>query len=95
MDFKNLKKLNEFLFFLFFIPVKDFAAGVYLPVLYSTPLHTVHVHCSCSYSYRKGGGGGGGGVTNQREEERGNRSQSWVENTNMTDCSKRLAISSL
>jgi hypothetical protein len=29
--------------------------------------------------------GGRGGELNQREEERGNSSQSWVENTNMTD----------
>jgi hypothetical protein len=31
-------------------------------------------------------GRGEGGDLNQRECERGNRSQSWVENTNMTDC---------
>jgi hypothetical protein len=38
-------------------------------------------------------GKGGGEVLNQREGERGNRgkysSQSWVENTNMTECTPK------
>ncbi len=37
---------------------------------------------------------GGGVVANQREGERGNRgeyrSKSWVENTNMTDCTQEI-----
>jgi hypothetical protein len=33
--------------------------------------------------------GGGGGV-NQRGGERGNRSQSWLENTNMTECTQEI-----
>jgi hypothetical protein len=39
--------------------------------VYSIPIHTEK--------------GGRGEELNQREEERGNSSQSWVENTNMTD----------
>ncbi len=38
--------------------------------------------------------GGGEGVVSQRERERGNRgeyrSQSWVENTNMTECRQEI-----
>jgi hypothetical protein len=33
---------------------------------------------------------GRGGELHQREEERGNSSQSWVENTNMNDCISSL-----
>jgi hypothetical protein len=36
------------------------------------------------------GVGWGGGELNRREGERGNSSQSWVENTNMTDCISSL-----
>ncbi len=40
-----------------------------------------------------------GGELNQREEERGNReeyrTQSWAKNTNMTECTHKLAISNL
>ncbi len=40
------------------------------------------------------GKGGRGGELNQREGERGNRgeyrSQSWVENTNMTECTQEI-----
>ncbi len=44
-----------------------------------------HVHTG------KGGGGHGmGGELNQREGERGNISQSWVENTNMTECTQEI-----
>jgi hypothetical protein len=49
------------------------------------PLHTVRV-CS-TYSHREGGRGG---ELNQRTGERRNSSQSWVENTNMTDCMSSL-----
>jgi hypothetical protein len=44
------------------------------------------------YLFRQGMGGGG--ELNQREGERGNtgeyRSQSWVENTNMTECTQEI-----
>jgi hypothetical protein len=43
---------------------------------------------------REEGGRGRGGVLNQRERERGNRgeyrSQRWVENTNMTECTQSI-----
>ncbi len=39
------------------------------------------------YLFTQGRGGGG---LNQREGERGNRSKSWVENTNMTDCTQEI-----
>jgi hypothetical protein len=41
----------------------------------------------CTYSHMEGGEGG---ELNQREGERGNSSQSWVENTNMTVCISSL-----
>ncbi len=44
------------------------------------PLHTVYVY-QYTHSHREGGG-----ELNQREGERGNSSQSRVENTNMADC---------
>jgi hypothetical protein len=66
----------------------DLAAGVYLseaPNLIRTLLHTVHCTVYDTYSHREGRG-----ELNQREGERGNsgeyRSQTWVENTNMTEC---------
>jgi hypothetical protein len=46
-------------------------------------------HCICVYSILIHTGKGRGEL-NQREGERGNRSQIWVENTNMTDCISRL-----
>ncbi len=30
------------------------------------------------------------GELNEREEERGNRSQSWVENANITECTQEI-----
>ncbi len=43
-------------------------------------------HCIRVYSMLiHTGKGGGGGELNHREEDSGNRSQSWVENTDMTD----------
>jgi hypothetical protein len=48
---------------------------------HSPPLHTVYVHTVYQFTQ----GRGEGGELNQREGERGNSSQSWVENTNMTD----------
>jgi hypothetical protein len=50
---------------------------------YTTPLHTVYVHTVYLFTQ---GGVKGGGELNQREGEKGNRIQSWVENTNITDC---------
>jgi hypothetical protein len=59
--------------------------------------HLKYLSCGLSalylprYSHRDGGGGGGGVLNyNQREGERGNRSQSWVENTNMTECTQEI-----
>jgi hypothetical protein len=59
----------------------DFAAGVYLseaqnPMHPPYPLVLIHT--------------GKGGELNQREGERENSSQSWVENTNTTDCISSL-----
>ncbi len=39
-----------------------------------------------TYSHREGVGEGGGRELNHRAGKRRNSSQSWVENTNMTDC---------
>ena len=49
------------------------------------PNHTLSVY---SVLWHREGGRGGG--LNQRESWRGNSSQSWVENTNMTDCISSL-----
>ncbi len=48
----------------------------------SPPLYTLYTCIQYTYSHREGGEGG---ELNQRKGERGNSSQSWVENTNMTD----------
>jgi hypothetical protein len=66
----------------------NFAAGDYLseaqkPITPLSLLHTVY------YSHREGGGGRGV-IVNQRKVERGHSSQSWVDNTNMTDCISSL-----
>jgi hypothetical protein len=61
---------------------RDFAAGVYLsegPEPHTPPPQT--------YSHREGGEGG---ELNQRVGKKGNSSQSWVENNNMTDCISSL-----
>jgi hypothetical protein len=57
-----------------------------IPPPYTVYVHTVNIHTG------KVGGGGGGRVEPERRE-RGNteeffRSQSWVENTNITECPK-------
>jgi hypothetical protein len=44
------------------------------------PLHTEYVYTVCLFT-----GKGEGVEWNQREGDRGNCSQSWVENTNMAD----------
>ncbi len=49
------------------------------------PLHTVYVYIEYLFTQ-----GRGAGEFNRREGERGNSSQSWVENTNMTDCISSL-----
>ncbi len=49
------------------------------------PSHTLSV-----YIVFDTGKGGGGGELNQREGQMGNSSQSWVENTNMSDCISSL-----
>jgi hypothetical protein len=69
----------------------DFAVGVYLseaqsphipPPLQTVCVYTVQIHT------------GKGGKCNQRDGERGNtgeyRSQSWVQNTNMTECTQEI-----
>ncbi len=58
----------------------------------SPPLYTIYVHTYSVLIHT--GKGGGGGKLNQREGERGNRgqyrTQRWVENTNMTECTQEL-----
>jgi hypothetical protein len=65
--------------------LRGFAAGVYLPEaknhIYPPPLHTVNVYTVYLFTQ----GRREGGEFNLREGEGGNISQSWVENTNMTD----------
>jgi hypothetical protein len=73
-------------------PVKGLCGRCYLSVT-RTPYPPPLAHCICvysdtlqfTYSHR-----GEGGELNQREGERGNSSQGWVENTNMTDCISML-----
>jgi hypothetical protein len=60
---------------------RDFAAGVYLSEAQNpiTPHpHTVHIRVYCTLIHT--GKRGRGGELNHREVERGNSSQSWVEN---------------
>jgi hypothetical protein len=52
------------------------------------PSHTLSVYTH--YTVLDTGKGGRGGDVNQREGLRDNSSQSWVENTNMTDCLSSL-----
>jgi hypothetical protein len=53
------------------------------------PLHTVYVYKVYLFT-QESGDWGGWGELNQREVEKGNSSQSWVENTNMTECISSL-----
>jgi hypothetical protein len=68
----------------------DFAAGVYLSEAPSSPVtpylftHCIRVYCILIHTGKVGIGRMN--QMNQREGYRGNSSQSWVENTNMTDC---------
>ncbi len=75
---QNLKKLTC---------KRDFAAGVYL----SEAQDTIHppplTHCEYTYSHKEDGEGG---ELNQREGDKCNSSQSWVENTNMTHFISRI-----
>jgi hypothetical protein len=66
---------------------RDLAAGVYLPEAPSPPVTPYPPLTYCTFtciqytcSHREGRGGG----------ERGNSSQSWVANSNMTDCTFSL-----
>ncbi len=66
---------------------------IWSPTQLNTPLtpsqpHTVCMYCTLIL-------GRGGGELNQRDGQRGNSSQSWVENTNMTDCTQCTCISNL
>ncbi len=56
------------------------------PLLHTVYGYTVY-RVLCTYSHREGREGG---ELSQREGERGNRSQSWVENTNMADYMSNL-----
>ncbi len=49
------------------------------------PLHTAYVYTAYLFTRK-----GEGGELNRREGQRGNSSQSWVENNNMTDCISSL-----
>ncbi len=51
----------------------------------SSQPHTFCLYCTVLLIWE-----GGGGQVNQRERQRGNSSQSWVKNTNMTDCISSL-----
>jgi hypothetical protein len=67
----------------------DFAAGVYLfaaqiPIPPPPPI-TLYTCIQCTYSHRERGRG-----LNQREGEKGNSSQSWLEYTSMTYCISSL-----
>jgi hypothetical protein len=66
---------------------RAFAAGVYLSVLYFPPRYTQYTYIIHVLIHT----GKGGGELNDREGERDNRSQSWVENTNMTDARNWLS----
>ncbi len=70
---------------------RDFAAGVYLSEaqisIPHNPPYTLYSCIQYTYSHREGGKGG---EFNQREGERDNSSQNWVENTNMIDCISSL-----
>jgi hypothetical protein len=63
---------------------RDFTAGVFIclrpPLTHCILVYSILIHT------------GKGGRVDQREEERGNRgeyrSQSWVENTNITKCTQ-------
>ncbi len=64
--------------------IKDFAAGVYLSDA-QNPIapYTLYTCILYTNSHRKGVRGG---ELKQREGVRDNSSQSWVENTSMTEC---------
>ncbi len=62
----------------------DFAAGVFLSDTHLLHPHHLYTMYSYMHFFTQGGGMGGGG--DKSEGYRGNSSQSWVENTNMTDC---------
>ncbi len=64
--------------------------SVWGPITPYSPLHTIYVDTVYLFTH----GRGGGGKLNQRSEEgqQGKyRSQSWVENTNMTECTQEIA----
>jgi hypothetical protein len=68
----------------------DFAAVVYLSESQNSitprPLHNVYMYTVYFFTQGKGGGG----FELEKSGERGNISQSWVKNTNMTDCISSL-----
>jgi hypothetical protein len=68
-----------------FLLERDFAAGVYLSAAQNLipPTHCIRVYSILVHT-------GEGGELSHREGERANRSQSWVENTNMTECSHEI-----
>ncbi len=67
--------------------LSDRCLSVWRPEPHIPPPYTLYTLIQYSYSHRERGSGGG---WNLREGERGNSSQSWVENTNMTDCISSL-----
>ncbi len=75
----------------------NMAAGVYLseaqnPIPPPPPTQCILVYRILIYT---GKGGGEGWRLNQREGYRGNSSQSWVENANLTNCISSLHIRKL
>jgi hypothetical protein len=69
----------------------DFAAGVYLSEAHKPipppPPYTLYTFVQYTYLHREGGSGES---LNRREVRGAISSQSWVENTIMTDCSSSL-----
>ncbi len=69
---------------------RDFAAGFYLYAVQNPTPPPPVTHCIRVYSILIHTGKRGRGELNQKKRLEGHNSQSWVENTNMTDCISSL-----